>query len=212
MTPHTGTDRPDPAARQVRNWMSPSAVAVTTDTDFGTMIAALTATQRGILPVVQVGGEVVGVVAASDLLRAFSRDEEGRSEDGTITAEELMTEPAVTVRQDQTIDDAAGFLRADGLHHLPVVDATGRLVGLLSLVQLLEALKQDDDALSDAAVRLALAADSGVAPNSLRVRCERGRLTLAGRTATRAQAAGLAARVAELPGLVKLVDRLHWAD
>ncbi|MCC9306267.1 CBS domain-containing protein [Kitasatospora sp. RB6PN24] len=201
---------PAPHEAQVRSWMSPTAVAVTTDTDFATMIAAITATGRGILPVIRAGGGLVGVVSPSDLLAAYRAGRDGSGVNGTIRAEDLMSRPAVSVRDDQPIAEAAALLGRDRLHHLPVVDRDGRLVGLLSVHDLLEALRQDDDALCGEALRLALEPGSGVAPSSLLVRCERGHLTLGGRTRTRTDALRLVEEAGRINGVISVIDQLHW--
>ena len=43
----------------------------------------------------------------------------------------LMTQPAVTVRADATLGEAAGLLSQHGIGQMPVVDPLGRLVGLV---------------------------------------------------------------------------------
>ncbi|MGW4695993.1 CBS domain-containing protein [Kitasatospora cineracea] len=172
-------------------------VAVTPDTDFATVVAALTAARRGVLPVVNGDGAVVGVVSASDLLAAYDRA------DGTPgpTARDLMTSPAVTVPEAaEPLAAARTALRA-GVHHLPVLDADGHLVDLLSPHDLLDALRAADEAIRERALALALTPGSGVLPGALRVRCERGVVVLSGRTRTRADAQALGRAVAGIDGV-----------
>lgn len=190
----------------VRDWMSRPAIAVTPATDFGAMVAAITASRRGVLPVVSPDGKPLGVVAASDLLAAYD------SSDGPleITAQDLMTAPAITVSEDVTVAEAVRTARAESVHHLPVVDGDGRLSGLLSPIDLLEAFRADDDALRTVALAQALTPGSGVMPSSLHVRCERGHVVLAGRTRSRSDAAALCLRVAAIEGLTGVIDRLRW--
>ncbi|MFE5588628.1 CBS domain-containing protein, partial [Kitasatospora sp. NPDC056531] len=96
------------------------------------------------------------------------------------------------------------------LHHLPVVDTDGRLIGLLSSHDLLDALRCDDEAIRSDALALALTPGSGIVPNSLNIRCERGRVSVAGRTRTRSDAAALCLQIARIDGLTCLNDRLTW--
>lgn len=49
-----------------------------------------------------------------------------------MNAAELMTEDPITVRADATIIEALSALRGAGVRHLPVVDARGALVGMVS--------------------------------------------------------------------------------
>ncbi|WP_354637201.1 cyclic nucleotide-binding/CBS domain-containing protein [Kitasatospora camelliae] len=190
----------------VRDRMSRPAVAVTPATDFGAMVAAITASRRGVLPVVSPDGVPLGVVAASDLLAAYDSGDRPLE----ITAQDLMTAPAVTVSEDLTVAEAVHTARAESVHHLPVVDGDGRLSGLLSPVDLLEAFRADDDALRTVALAQALTPGSGVVPSSLHVRCERGHVVLAGRTRSRSDAAALCLRVAAIEGLTGVIDRLRW--
>jgi CBS domain-containing protein len=202
-----GTTREPGAAITVRAVMSCPAVAVTPETDLPTMAAVLAATRRGILPVVAPDGSVVGVVAASDVLAAYAAPERGPAR---IRAGALMTAPAVTVAQGQTVEEALAVLDRAALHHLPVLDEDGRLAGLLTPPDLLAALRRRDEAIRDQALALALAPGSGVAADSLRIDCERGRVVLAGRTRTRSDAAALCLGVAGIEGLVGVTDRLGW--
>jgi len=194
----------------VRDWMSRPAVAVTPDTDFATMVAAITASRRGVLPVVSGKQAPVGVVAASDLLATYATEAQSRGRPPEITARDLMTFPAVTVSEDQTIAEAARIARRERVHHLPVVDADGRLSGIVSPHDLLDALRVDDEALRTTVLALALTPGSGVVPSSLHVRCERGHVVLAGHTRVRTDAAALCLQVARIDGLTGLTDRLRW--
>lgn len=194
----------------VRDWMSRAAVAVTADTDFATMVAAITASRRGVLPVVEDSGEPVGVVAASDLLGVYATQETGHQPRTEITARDLMTVPAVTITEDETVGEAVRRARRESVHHLPVVDGAGRLVGMLSPHDLLDSLRADDQAIRAEAIALALTPGSGVVPGSLQVRCEHGQVVLAGRTRTRTDAAALCLQVARIEGLAALTDHLRW--
>ncbi|BFV60648.1 CBS domain-containing protein [Kitasatospora sp. CMC57] len=189
----------------VADWMSRSAVAVTPDTDFTTVLAAITASRRGVLPVVTVDNLPIGVIAASDLLAAYARSG-GPAE---LTARALMTSPAVTVSEQLTVAAAVRTALTESVHHLPVVDADGRLSGLLSPHDLLDALRSNDEALRTEVLAEVLVPGSGVAPDSLHVRCERGHVVLSGRTRTRADAAAICLRVARIDGVAGVTDRLR---
>jgi len=81
-------------------------------------------------------GAPAGIVTERDIVRraAFRADPETAVGD-------IMTSPVRTVRADDLLYQAVGAMRRFGLRHLPVVDATGALCGMLSL----------RDALADAA-------------------------------------------------------------
>ncbi|MGE7434275.1 CBS domain-containing protein [Kitasatospora sp. NPDC001175] len=194
-----------PGRALVRTCMSRPAVAVTPDTDFATMVAAITASRRGVLPVVAPDGTVTGVVAASDLLAAYAEPNTAE-----LLARDLMTAPAVTVAEDRTVAEAVATVHQRSIHHLPVVDGEDRLTGMVSPHDLLDALRRDDEQMRNEALTLALTPGTGVVPSSLHIRCERGRLTVAGRTRTRGDAAALCLQLARIEGIAGLTDRLRW--
>ncbi|MER7756787.1 CBS domain-containing protein [Kitasatospora sp. NPDC097643] len=184
----------------------PVGVAVTPDTDFATVAAVLSASRRGIVPVVSADGTVTGVVAASDLLAAYAQQDPQRD----LRARDLMTTPAITVTEETGVAAAVTLLSRNSLHHLPVVDGGGRLIGLLSAHDLLDALRRDDEAIRAEALALALTPGTGLVPGSLHIRCERGRVSVTGRTRTRGDAAALCLRIARIDGLTALTGRLSW--
>ncbi|MFF2144510.1 CBS domain-containing protein [Kitasatospora sp. NPDC058190] len=185
---------------------TPIAVAVTPGTDFATVAALLSASRRGIVPVVTTDGTVTGVVAVSDLLAAYA--EEGPQQE--LLARDLMTAPVVTVTEGTSVTDAVALMAEHSLRHLPVVDADGRLIGLLSAHDLLDVLRRDDEAIRTEALALALTPGSGVVPGSLHIRCERGLLSVGGRIRTRSDAAALCLQIARIDGLNALADHLTW--
>ncbi len=71
---------------------------------------------------------------------------QGADESRAVTADRLMTVPAVTVFKDATIAGAARLMARCRLKRLPVVDDDGRLVGVVSRGDLLKIyLRPDED-------------------------------------------------------------------
>jgi len=105
------------------------------------------------VPVLILGRHVAGVVGEADLIRARDRAGPASRRDGVLrhphhalTAEQLMTSPAITVRADTPIPRAARLMNSHHLRRLPVVDADGRLIGIVSRRDLLGLfLRPDDD-------------------------------------------------------------------
>lgn len=54
----------------------------------------------------------------------------------TLIARDLMTQPVLTLRDDQTVREAAVFLTDKHIHGAPVVDADRRVVGVLTATDL----------------------------------------------------------------------------
>src|ERR671935_250677 len=77
------------------------------------------------MPVVD-GGQVVGVISEADLI--------GKS---GATVGEVMTTPAISVRESTRLEDVAHELTQRRIRRLPVVDADNRLLGMVSRADVL---------------------------------------------------------------------------
>ncbi|MBW2404140.1 MAG: CBS domain-containing protein [Deltaproteobacteria bacterium] len=80
-------------------------------------------------PVVDDAGTPLGVVSKTDLLR-HGVTPEGRVRD-------IMTSVSFTLHEDQSLSKASALMAYEGIHRLPVVDAAGKVVGLLSSLDIL---------------------------------------------------------------------------
>ncbi|HET9947397.1 MAG TPA: KpsF/GutQ family sugar-phosphate isomerase [Longimicrobiales bacterium] len=94
------------------------------------------ARMRGTVPILDEQHRLAGVVTAGDLTRLMERDPEGFL--GRRVAE-VMTRDAKTARPDELGSAAADRLRAHGVMALPVVDAGGRVRGIVHLHDLMRA-------------------------------------------------------------------------
>jgi signal-transduction protein with cAMP-binding, CBS, and nucleotidyltransferase domain len=74
------------------------------------------------------GARLAGILTEQDVTRRIA----GRAVEGRPVAD-LMTRPVATIRDDQPLYEAIGFMRRLGLRHMPVVDAEGGLCGMLYL-------------------------------------------------------------------------------
>ena len=112
----------------------------------------------GGIPVVDDDRHLVGIVTNRDL--RFERDLNKR-------IDEVMTsENIVTTHQGTTLDDAAQILQEHKIEKLPVVDANGRLVGLITYKDITKA-KDKPMACKDDKGRLRVAAGVGVTNDTL---------------------------------------------
>lgn len=98
------------------------------------------------LPVINEQGRTVGIISLSDyqkiieifsLLNDFGVEMASDNFVQSMTAEEMMTKPVVTIHRDATIEFALGIFRENLFHAMPVVDDEERPVGILSTFDLL---------------------------------------------------------------------------
>ena len=89
----------------------------------------------GALPVVVAAKTLVGLVSERDYARKVMLM--GRSSRET-TVSEIMTAPPLTITPSCTVDEAMRLMTDERVRHLPVVDATGQLTGLVSIGDLVK--------------------------------------------------------------------------
>ena len=121
----------------VKDVMTTAVVVVRRGATFKEMAAALRRYRVSALPVVDADGKVIGVVSEADMPLGVIDGLARRKADG-LTAGDLMTHPAVTVRPGDSVEHAARLMYSLRINRLPVVDAGGGLVGVISRTDLLD--------------------------------------------------------------------------
>jgi CBS domain-containing protein len=113
---------------KVSDVMTTQVWSVRQDASLRVIADVLTSRSISAVPVVDGESRVLGVVSEADLLARI--DDAG--EDSATNASDLMTTPVVTIEAEAPVTDAAKLLSSAGVKRLPVVDAGGRLVGIVS--------------------------------------------------------------------------------
>ncbi len=83
-------------------------------------------------PVLSSNGTCLGVFSSKDV-RNWDGDD---PQNGLIF--DFMTTPAITVSEEHNLLDVVGILRSSRIHRLPVVDNRGRVVGIVSMTDIVE--------------------------------------------------------------------------
>lgn len=109
-----------------RHFMTPKVVVASPDTTLADAARELARSEISGLPVVDAGGQVIGIVTESDLLAALLG---AVALDTPVHA--LMTSPVVTVDEFTPADGVVRLLREHHFHHLPVT-RQGVVVGLIT--------------------------------------------------------------------------------
>jgi CBS domain-containing protein len=209
----------------VRNVMTTEVIRVARDTPFAAIAAALRQYRVSAFPVVDEDSRVIGVVSESDLLNKMVLG--GGEEDMPgmitgivrhkqlekargVTAADLMTAPPVTVSPDDTVEHAARLMYLRGVKRLPVVDADGKLAGIVSRADVLTVYGRPDAQIAED-IRISVLSTEGAAnPGAFDVAVTEGVATLTGRPQTCQQGHDIVFRIRHIQGVVAVRDRLDY--
>lgn len=146
---------------RVQDVMTGAVVAVGRKALFKDIVERMERWRVSALPVLESDGRVIGLVSEADLL---PKEELGGSDPnrfirqhrlpdlakaGAVSAEQLMSTPAVTVDPDATLARAARLMALHHFRRLPVVNAGGGLEGVVSRSDLLKVFLRPDSDLAD---------------------------------------------------------------
>ncbi|MEU5665570.1 CBS domain-containing protein [Streptomyces longwoodensis] len=148
-------------AHVVSDVMTRSVATVGLRATFKDVVRTLQDRRVSALPVLDDSARVVGVVSEADLLpkeEFRDRDPDRRTQlrrladlakAGSDTAQDLMTSPALTTPPGATLAQAARVMARARVKRLPVVDDTGRLLGIVSRADLLKVFLRDDEDIAE---------------------------------------------------------------
>lgn len=94
----------------------------------------------GLIPVVDDGNKPLGVVTDRDIA---TRIVAGDQDAGRATAGDAMTTPCKSVTSATGLHECLSLMEADQVRRVPVVDAAGALVGIVSIADIALAGKDD---------------------------------------------------------------------
>ncbi|MDB9496119.1 CBS domain-containing protein [Spirulina major CS-329] len=147
--------------KTVAEFMTPTPITVTPQTSLREAIQLLAEKQISGLPVVDDAGMLVGVLSDADLmwqetgadpppyimfldsvifLQNPARYEQELHKSLGQTVGEVMTKKPITAQPDQSLRDAARIMHEKHVRRLPVVDANGQIVGILSHGDIIRAM------------------------------------------------------------------------
>jgi CBS domain-containing protein len=205
--------------------MTGEVLAVRRDTSYKEMAARLHEYRVSAFPVVDENRRVIGVVSEADLLAKEALAGEhtaipvaitgilhhkGYQKAEGITAGDLMTHPAVTVRPEDSVEHAARLMYTLQVKRLPVVDAGGYLVGIVSRSDLLTVFDRPDEEIHAEIVNDVILRDFLVDPALYTVTVADGIVTIQGAPETADLGHRLVTRIRHVQGVVAVRDELAY--
>lgn len=150
---HRSQYRLIPRQLRVRDIMTAPPVSVSTDTPVSDIVRLLLRAQFNAVPVVDESDRPVGIITQGDLVRKADMPLRlGLLDDAVddivaqfyeraaaMGARDVMTAPVRTVRSDETVLRTVELMNRHGLKRLPVTDETGRLVGVITRLDVIRA-------------------------------------------------------------------------
>jgi CBS domain-containing protein len=147
------------ASKQLKDVISRDVVYVNAQDTLREALDVMVENRVSAMPVVDARGHCVGVISVTDLLgmtKDLADELNALSESGGLDHEALvaklehsevlteqvqgwMSRNVVTVEVSATVDEAAKTMLAKGVHRLVVLDAKGKMVGVVSTMDLLAA-------------------------------------------------------------------------
>lgn len=208
---------------RVEELMTKAVISIGPETTLRQVAGLLARERISGVPVVDADGYVVGVISEADILRRERGPSPGRLDffhrlGGDVEAERLaartageaMTSPAVTIRPEQSVWEAAARLVDRRLKRLPVVDDEGCLVGIVSRGDLVRAFARDDRSIERDVRDSVLITPFGISPDVVEVSVVEGELTLRGQVENENVADLLVAHVKRVPGVLEVHAELTW--
>jgi CBS domain-containing protein len=211
---------------KVADVMTVDVLTVSKETSLREVAALLMERRISGLPVVD-EGRVIGVVSEGDILaKERGRLAERRGLFGVLltdrataelklearTAEAAMTSPALTIGPDRSVAEAAGTMVDKGVNRLPVVNADGELLGIVTRADLVRAFVRTDSELSAEICQDVLVKMLWIPPGSVEVAVDEGVVTLKGEVENRATAEMLPGFVRRVPGVVAVRSDVSWEE
>lgn len=212
----------------VGNIMSNYVLAVREDATFGEIAAKMLEHHVSALPVVDSDDQVLGVVSDADLLvkeaavadpAAWGSYQRGRRGDMATAelARDLMTRPAITIGPEASVAEAALLMKERRVKQLPVVTGPGRLVGILSRVDILSIFGRPDDEIRAEVTSTITAGPLGATPGlevtvpgGLEVTVRSGIVTVSGDVPTHGAAVQLLQAIRHVEGVVNVRSQLSF--
>jgi acetoin utilization protein AcuB len=120
---------------RVDDYMSHAPVTIRDDTDYWKAFGIMKEKNLHHIPVVDERSAVVGILTRNDLKIAAMHFREA-----TVEVSEVMHSPVVTISPDEPLSEAARQMIENRIGGLPVLDANGQMVGILTETDLHRAL------------------------------------------------------------------------
>jgi len=205
----------------VKDVMTTRVIWVKKEATFREMAIALRRNRVSAFPVIDDDGKVTGIVSEADLLTKEAMDGEPGVFSGIlhhrdagkargVTAGDLMTTAVVTVAPEDTVERAARLMYERKVKRLPVTDANGHLVGIISRADVLSVYDRPDEDIRKEILDEVILNQFLADPHYFDVTVKDGVVTLAGRPESVPVGREIVRQARHVQGVVAVRDRLTY--
>jgi CBS domain-containing protein len=208
----------------VESVMTAEVVTARPSSPFRELVRLLERHRISALPVTDDAGRLVGIVSEADLLvkQGYPHGAEDASMVDAVRhhrrlakaagacAAEVMAAPVITVPLGTPVATAARLMVRMGVKRLPVVDARGRLAGIVTRSDLLKVFLRPDPAIRWEVEHDVVCGRLGIAAGEVQVAVRDGVVGLRGEVESRSQVAALVRQVQAVEGVVAVNAQLTW--
>jgi CBS domain-containing protein len=125
----------------VRDWMSKPAIVIDPD---ASVSHALTLMRRRkihslVVDLTEAGRPVYGIITSTDIRDKIVADDRNPAD---LTVRDIMSSPVVTARPEWSLRECSVKMQAHNIHHLPVADEEGGVIGVISATDLFTAAEE----------------------------------------------------------------------
>ncbi len=217
-----------PRHRTVADVMTTRVHVASPLTPFKILVRLIEENKVSAIPIVDQHGIPVGIVSEADLLlkerRAelesatnllhFRRQARERAKSEGLVATDLMTTPPLSIGIGATLTEAARLMQERNVRRLIVVEAGGRIAGIVSRSDLLQVFLRSDEELRDEIVTKILTTITPDDAGDVGVEVRYNVVTLHGEVDRKSDSEILERLTEELDGVVGVVNLLsyRWDD
>jgi CBS domain-containing protein len=206
----------------VADVMTRRVVTITEETGYKQIVETLTRKAVSAVPVVDSELHVLGIVSEADLIHKVDpaslephswllerrRTRDAREKASADFARDLMTAPALTITEDESVAVAARLMSTERIKRLPVVDAEGHLIGIVSQSDLLRPYLRCDEDIREEINDGALLRTMWMDPRGFDVTVKEGVVTIHGEIERRSSVPILVGIIRGVPGVVDVIERV----
>ena len=144
----------------LRQIMTPDVVCARPDLTIAAVVTLMIKHHIGCIPVVDDQRRPIGMITKFDIveqldaiIHSISNGSPLPADLAARTADELMMPLAMTLDENSTVAHAASMMASEDLHHVLVINARGRLVGIVSTKDITNWIVENDRAAAAADVQ-----------------------------------------------------------